>query len=101
MSDGKNYPAETEPTPTPAGPMQTVTQIQLGEVLMNPQWRGHLIAASDNGGDMVFIKIAHPRHGDIDILWPRGVAAALRDWITMALQAPVLAPVKPDAEALN
>lgn len=72
-----------------------VTQVQLGEALLNPQWAGHLICLSDNGGDMVFIRITHPRHGMIDIVWPRQAAAGLRDWLNVALQAPVLMPVQP------
>lgn len=101
MSDGQNDP---NAVPAPAPPMTQTMQIQLGEALINPQWRGHLIALADNGGDLVYLIITHPRHGEISILWPRNQAANLRDWLSLALQAPVLTPMpvlEPEVQAID
>jgi hypothetical protein len=76
-----------EPAPPP-----TVTQVQIGEALINPQWQGHLIVLSDNGGDLVMVTIKHPRIGDVQCIWSRAMAANIRAWLEAALQAPVLNP---------
>jgi hypothetical protein len=72
-----------------------IKQVQLGEALINPQWQGHLVAMSDNGGDMVFITIHHPRLGPINCLWSRTMAAGIAQWLDVALHAPTLTPVAP------
>jgi hypothetical protein len=69
--------------------------VELGEAAINPPWQGHLIALSDNGGDLVMVTIHHPRHGKINLIWPRTVAANLHQWLGVALQAPVLSPLPP------
>jgi hypothetical protein len=73
-------------------PPPTVTQVQIGEALINPMWHGHLIVLSDNGGDLVMITIKHPRFGDLQCIWSRAMANNIRGWIEAALQAPVLNP---------
>jgi hypothetical protein len=74
---------------TPAPPPETI-QVQLGEVAVNPSWQGHIVAISDNGGDLVMLTIHHPRHGPIRCLWSRTVAGGIAQWLNAALQAPIL-----------
>ena len=54
-----------------------------------------VLALSDNGGDLLMLTFNHPRHGQIRILYPRAVAAGIRDWLNVALQAPMLRPEPP------
>lgn len=85
MSDGTGQPInENTPAPPP------ITQVQLGEALINPVWRGHLIVMQDNGGDAVLFALDHPRLGTINCIWARSQAAAIRDWLNMALVAPIM-----------
>lgn len=69
--------------------------VSIGEALINPPWQGHLVAISDNGGDLAMLSIEHPRHGTIRVLYPRVQAASIRDWLTAALAQPVLQSAMP------
>jgi hypothetical protein len=82
--------------PAPPPPIQMVA---IGSALINPQWQGNLVAIADNGGDLVMLSISHPDHGMIRCLFSRTMAATIRDWLNIALQAPVLTPAQPQAQA--
>ena len=88
--------SETPPQPMNAHEALAQTQqVAIGEAVINPPWQGHLIALSDNGGDLLMLSFNHPRHGQIRILYPRAVGAGIRDWLNVALQAPMLRPEPP------
>ena len=84
---------DAQPNGTP--PTQMVS---IGAALINPPWQGHLVALSDNGGDLVMISVDHPEHGMIRCLYPRAQAGAIRDWLSTALQQPVLQPAQQQAQ---
>lgn len=82
----------------PAAPLGVTQQIQIGEVVINPTWSGHLIAISDHG-DNVLLTFEHPRHGTIRLLYSRTTAGGLRDWLALALAQPILRAQAPPVEA--
>jgi hypothetical protein len=80
-----------QPAPPP------VQMVSIGEALINPPWQGNLICLSDNGGDLIMLSFTTPT-GIVRCLYPRGQGAAIRDWLTIALQAPVLTHPAPQPQ---
>lgn len=65
---------------TPIRPAESAT-IQIA--LLDPKWQGRVVTI--DGLKIIALTIMHPQHGEIHSVIPRASAAALRDWLTLAL----------------
>lgn len=63
--------------------MISTSDVTIAEAVIDPRWKVGVVVV--NGARLTFIRITHPRHGDVDLILPDesavGLSTTLRDTV--------------------